>query len=296
MNSKEYLINKFILNNIMKTKFNYQAEDKTLLFELALTGLKNKIDTIPQFEQRYDDRPAHDDEYKLLKYEGYIRREISVLEDIKFDGYMLVLNDMVNTAREMGIFVSCFGSVQNSLTAYVLNITEHYEFRKWGDFINFTPFEQVPTINIVASSHRIGSIIGYMNAKYSDLIRNYTYSTSIEFNDNLILKFIDLGVDTKVRLYKEDVENLGLDIVEPDLNISNEQTGISKQNQLWLGLEALKIGDSLINRIIDERGIGREDMSLFKSFDDLLERVPMLKNLGEDDLEKLSKNRAFIKK
>lgn len=280
----------------MKTKFNYSAKDNTSLLELALSGLKEKIGTLPQFEQRYADRPAHDDEYKLQKYEGYIRREISVLEDIKFDGYMLLLNDMVRTAREMGIFISCFGSIQNSLTAYALNINEHYEFRKWGDFINFTPFEQTPIINIVASSYRIGEIIDYLNAKYSDLISNYTYNTDIEFNGNLALKFIDLGVDTKVRLHKEDVENLGLDIVEPDLNISNEQTGISKQNQLWLGLEALKIGDVLINRIVDERGIGREDMSLFKSFDDLIQRVPMLKNLEEDDLEKLSNNRAFIKK
>lgn len=277
----------------MKTKFNYQAENKTILLELALAGLKEKIGILPQFEQRYEDRPAYDDEYKLLKYEGYIRREISVLEDIKFDGYMLLLNDMVNTAREMGIFVSCFGSVQNSLIAYVLDITEHYEFKKWGEFINFTPFEQTPTINIVASSYRIGEIINYMNAKYSNLIKKCTSNEMIEFNDNLTLKFIDLGVDRKVRLHKEDVENLGLDIVEPDLNISNERAGISRQNQVWLGLEALKIGDVLINSIIDERGIGREDMALFKSFDDLIQRVPMLKNLKEADLEKLSNNRAF---
>jgi DNA polymerase III alpha subunit len=281
---------------MQKTKFNYQTIDKTILLELALAGLKERIDTLPRFEQKYDDRPAHDDEYKLLKYEGYIRREISVLEDIKFDGYMLLLHDMVKTATQMGIFISCFGSVQNSLTAYVLNITEHYEFRRFGDFINFTPFEQIPTINIVASSYRIGEVMDYLNSKYSDLIKECVQYEMIKFSDNLTLKFIDLGVDTKVRLHKEDVENLGLDIVEPDLNISNEQTIISKQNQLLIGLEALKIGDVLIHRIIDERAIGTEDMRLFKSFDELIKRVPMLKNLEQDILEKLSNNRAFQKK
>lgn len=283
---------------MQKTKFNYQAKDKTTLLELALAGLKEKIDTLPKQFSIYEKKksnPEFSKEYNFSMYDGYIRREISVLEDIKFDGYMLLLHDMVKTAREMGIFISCFGSVQNSLIAYVLNITEHYDFRRWGDFINFTPFEQAPIINIVASSYRIGEIIAYMEAKYGKLIKKCTYYETIEFNDNLTLKFIDLGVDTKVRLHKEDIENLGLDIVEPDLNISNQQTGISKQNQLWLGLEALKIGDTLINKIIDERGIGREDMSLFKSFDDLLSRVPLLENLEKNELEKLSNNRAFSK-
>lgn len=280
---------------MQKTKFNYQAENKTILLDLALEGLKDKIDTLPQFEQKYEDRPAHNDEYKLLKYKGYIRREISVLEDIKFDGYMLLLYNMVKTAREMSIFISCFGSVQNSLIAYVLNITEHYDFRRWGDFINFTPFEQTPTINIVASSYRTGEIIAYIEAKYGKLIKKCTYYETIEFNDNLTLKFIDLGVDTKVRLHKEDVENLGLDIVEPDLNTSNEQASISKENKLYLGLEALNIGDVIIHQIIDEKALGTKDMKFYKSFDDLIQRVPMLKNLEEDDLEKLSKNRAFTK-
>ena len=76
---------------MQKTKFNYQAEDKNILLELALAGLKYKIDTLPQLKQRYEDRPAYDNEQKLLKYEGYIRREISVLEGIKFDGYICLL-------------------------------------------------------------------------------------------------------------------------------------------------------------------------------------------------------------
>ena len=36
-------------------------------------------------------------------------------------------------------------------------------------------------------------------------------------------------------------------------------------------------------------------MKFYKSFDDLIQRVPMLKNLEDDDLEKLSNNRAFTK-
>jgi DNA polymerase III alpha subunit len=279
----------------MKTKFNYNSKDKDLLLTLALQGLKDKIDTLPQFEQKNGDKAAHDNEYKLLKYQGYIRREISILEEIQFDGYVLLLDNIVRTANELNIYISYFGSIQNSLTAYVLGITEHYQFKGWKEFINFIPFEKNPTVNIVASSNRISEIISYINAKYNDLIKETIYSSSIEFNDNLILKFIDLGVDTKIKLLKEDVENLGLEIVEADLNISNEQAGISKQNKLYLGLEDLRIGDIFVNRIIEERAIGYEDMSLFKNFDDLVERVPLLNNLKKSELDILSTNRAFNK-
>lgn len=284
---------------MQKTKFNFNADKKELLLTLSLAGLKNKIDTLPQFEQKYEDREEYTEERKLEKYEVYIKQEIAIFEEIKFDGYMLLLQDMVHAARQMGIFISCFGSIQNSLTAYALGITDHYTFRGWGNFIHSTPFELKPTVNIVASSSRVNTIISYLDTKYENLIKKFSYDKYIKFNDSLTLKFIDLGVDAEVRLLKKDVKNLGLKVVEPNLNTRRIQAGISskyrlseekRENALYLGLEALQVGDALVEAIID----AREDYG-FKDFDDFLKKVPLLKHVDKSTLKKLSKNRAFSK-
>ena len=283
-----------------KTKFNFNTDEKELLLTQALAGLREKIDTLPQFEQKYEDRPAYTEDYKLEKYENYIRKEIAVFEEIKFDGYMLLLHDMVHTARQMGIFISCFGSIQNSLTAYALDITDHYTFRGWKQFVHSTPFELKPTVNIVASSYRMGEIIAYMSIKYKEFIKKCSKNKSIKFNDNLTLKLIDLGVDTEVILHKKDVKNLGLKIIEPNLNVSRIQAGISSkykladekfENVLFLGLEALEGVHALAEDIFYAREYGG-----FKDFDDLLEKVPLLQQIDKSTLKKLSKNRAFGKK
>lgn len=52
----------------MKTKFNFNTDEKELLLTQALAGLRAKIDTLPQFEQKYEDRPAYTEDYKLEKY------------------------------------------------------------------------------------------------------------------------------------------------------------------------------------------------------------------------------------
>jgi len=261
----------------MKTKFNYNIEDQNKLLTLVLQGLEKKIDTLSQFKQKNKNRPSHTYEYKILKYKGYIKREISILEKIKFDGYMLLLNDLVKKAREAEIFISCFGSIQNSLITYLLDLTQYYEFQKWDKFINFTPFEHTPTVNIVVSSPRIKELIYYLNKKYKHLIKHSTLS-SVEFNDNLIFKFIDLGIDTKIQHYKEDVEDLGLEIVNPNLNISNKQAGIAKNNKLYLGLEALNIDDLLADEIIEER---KKKYQKFSNYHNLKTRVKSVNNVDD---------------
>ena len=270
----------------MKTKFNYNIEDKNLLLEITSNNLKYKIAELPIYKNGIE---SDKDNFKA--YLEHIKKEISIFEEINFDGYMLLLHNMVNTSREMNIFINCFGSIQYSLVAYILEISEHYNFKAFREFLNFTAFEKKPLINIVATSSRIGEIISYMDAKYNHLIKELDYDGSILFNDNLTFKFIDLNVDNEVRLSKIDVENLGLEVVEPDINISEIKAVISKDNKLYLGLESLEIGDSLVHSIIDERE--DEDFGLFENFDDLYKRVPLLQHLDEKKIKILSNNSAF---
>jgi hypothetical protein len=188
---------------MQKAKFNYNIDDKNLLLEIVINNLKYKIDKLPIYN---DDTSDKDSNFEA--YLEHLKREIAIFEKINFDGYVLMLHNMVNTSRKMDIFINCFGSIQYSLVAYILEITEHYNFRGFREFLNFTAFEKEPTINVVASSPRIGEIISYMDAKYNNLINKLDYNKSIVFNDNLTIKFIDLNVDNEVRLSKRDEKKI----------------------------------------------------------------------------------------
>ncbi len=170
----------------MINKYNYKASKNGLLYRTAIQGLMQKIDIA-------------DENYKI--YEEIIKKEIAVFEDIGFDGYMLLLHDVVLVSREISGFVSSFGSIQNSLTAFVLGIVDFYEFDE-DNFKNFTPFVKKPVVNILISSYANAGCMGYVKHKYPSLIKNSKKRTII-FKDDLKIKFIDLGIETRVK-YDED--------------------------------------------------------------------------------------------
>ena len=57
------------------------------------------------------------------KYKKCVKNELAILERIKFDGYMYLLFELSNYAKERNIFCEFFGSIQYSLSAYLLGIT-----------------------------------------------------------------------------------------------------------------------------------------------------------------------------
>ena len=270
----------------MKNKFKYKLEDKNLLVDIATEALKYKIDKLPFYTGE-----IKNSESNLEAYLEDIKKEISIFEEIYFDGYMLLLYDMVKVSREMGIYIACFGSVQYSLVAYLLDITEHYAFNRWQKFVNFTAFEKRPTIHIAASSYRMGEIMDYLEDKYSSQTKVIEYAKKLEFQDALTLVFHDLEIDTTTRHSKIDVENLGLEVLEADLNTSSTEATISPDNKFCLGLESLGLGDVLVERILEER-----EEIVFESFEELLQRVPLLQQLDKDRLKILADNRAFLKR
>ncbi len=170
----------------MKNRYNYKAPKEGLLLRTAIQSLKEKID------------PA-DDNYE--KYEEIVKSEVTSLENINFDGYMLLLADVVVVSREISGFVSSFGSIQNSLTAYVLGIVDYFDLEGYK-FRNFTPFVKKPVVNILISSYANDGCVGYLSHKYPSLIKKVKKRTII-FKDDLKIKFIDLGIETRVK-YDED--------------------------------------------------------------------------------------------
>jgi len=172
-------------------KFNYHALREGMLLGYAKLGLSEKIDTLPDFtlDNTYEE--------KFAKYETYLVKEITVIKEIAFDGYMILLQDLIVVSREISGFVQSYGSVQNSLTAYVLGITDNYEFDYLRNFINFTPFTKKAKINIVISVFSKAGCVGYLKHKYPELVKKTTKS-SVIFNDGLKVKFIDLDIDSQV--------------------------------------------------------------------------------------------------
>jgi len=274
----------------MKTKFNYNSKQKKKLSKLALQGLKDKIDLLPDVSSMYEKKL--DKKRKLQKYENILNDEIDILATIKFDGYLLMILDIINYARESNIFISCYGSVQNSLISYLLDIVDNYTLRSKHDFINFTSFEKKPIINIVANSSRLDEIISLIEYKYPKQIKKIKNKT-INFNDNLKIKFIDLNIGKQTVLKKDDVKNLGLKVIEPNINLSQKQAIFTKiQNkklknawlkkrkiELLLGLESLGIGEVLVNKILMERD--RDGYKPFQSINDLKQRVLIINDIDK---------------
>jgi len=281
----------------MKTKFNYNSKEKKQLFKLAIKGLTDKIDLLPDVSSMYQKKL--DKKRKLQKYKNILNEEIDILKTIKFDGYLIMLSDIVNYAKQSNISIACYGSIQNSLISYLLDIVDSYTLKGRKDFINFIPFEKKPNLYIVADFSRYYEIVSFIEYKYPKQIMKIKNKT-IKFNDNLKINFIDLNISKQTVLKKDDITNLGLKIIKPNINTSQKQaTFVKVQNKtlknawlkkriicLSLGLESLNIGDMLINRILMARD--EDNYKPFSSIDDLTKRVPMI-----NDTDKKSKKIVF---
>lgn len=215
----------------MQTKYSYTLNECNRLKSLSFDALEKKIDDL---DDLYVMDEKVNQEHKKGKYQGYILRELSILEHIKFDGYIMLLMELINYARQSNIFIDCFGSIQNSLVTYLLDINTNFEFKSMKEFTHFTPFTKRPIINIVADSARILELINYLNHKYKNLIKNSDHN-SVEFLEPLIIKFIDLDIGNKNNITEDEALYLGLEIQEPIDNITEyKYSVITKQNKVLL--------------------------------------------------------------
>ena len=185
--------------------FNLPATNYEILVGYARLGLGEKMASLPDFE-------SHNDyEQKFARYEEYMLQELIVLREIGFDGYMLLLQDIVVVSREISNFVQCFGSIENSLTAYALGIVDKYEFNGLQNFISFTPFTKNARVNILISAQAKNGCLGYVKHKYPSLITKMKRK-SIILNDELKIKFIDIDMDDDV--HEDDLSELTKQILK----------------------------------------------------------------------------------
>lgn len=134
----------------------YSLENDKVLFKyLSEQGLEERLKFIA--------------EDKHEEYRARLDLEISTINSMKFPGYMLIVSDFINHAKEKGIPVGPGrGSAAGSLVAYALKITDIDPLPYNLLFERFLNPERIsmPDIDIDFCQNRRGEVIDYVIEKY----------------------------------------------------------------------------------------------------------------------------------
>ncbi|CAM3316575.1 DNA polymerase III subunit alpha [Paenibacillus lupini] len=132
------------------------------LAELCRDGLAARYAGLPQW--------AEDPAYRE-RAEARLNYELSVIENMGFSDYFLIVWDFVRFAHEQGIRTGPGrGSSAGSLVAYVLRITDVDPLKYKLLFERFLNPERItmPDIDIDFNDERRDEVIAYVSAKYGD--------------------------------------------------------------------------------------------------------------------------------
>jgi DNA polymerase III subunit alpha len=126
------------------------------------------------FRKRLDTSIRHLQDRGLLRnpisdYEARLERELSIIKQMKFPGYFLIVWDFIRYAREHDIPVGPGrGSAAGSLVSYVMEITDIDPLQNALLFERFLNPERIsmPDIDIDFDMNRRGEVIEYVTRKY----------------------------------------------------------------------------------------------------------------------------------
>jgi DNA polymerase-3 subunit alpha len=125
------------------------------------------------FRKRMEARTARsvngEHAHSLEEYEDRMKREIKLIKQMGFEGYFLIVWDLLKAARERGIPVGPGrGSAAGSLLAYALEITEIDPLEYDLLFERFLNPERIslPDIDMDFCGRRRGEMIEYVTRKY----------------------------------------------------------------------------------------------------------------------------------
>ncbi|MCU1297517.1 MAG: polymerase alpha subunit, partial [Acidobacteriaceae bacterium] len=107
--------------------------------------------------------------HSLAEYEQRFAREITIIQQMKFSGYFLIVWDFIRYAREHDIPVGPGrGSAAGSLVSYALGITDIDPLQHELLFERFLNPERIsmPDIDIDFCMNRRGEVIDYVTRKY----------------------------------------------------------------------------------------------------------------------------------
>jgi len=136
----------------------------TYFEQVCREGLRKRLDTaVRQLELRGALRSTMHD------YHARLDREISIIKQMKYSGYFLIVWDFIKYARDHGIPVGPGrGSATGSLVAYAMEITNIDPLQNSLLFERFLNPERVsmPDIDVDFCMNRRGEVIDYVTRKY----------------------------------------------------------------------------------------------------------------------------------
>lgn len=136
-------------------------QPKDILAAMAWEGLKNRVE-LGDLDQYHNQKK---------KYDERIEYELSVIEDMGYSDYFLIVQDYVNYAKRNDIPVGPGrGSGAGSLVAYCLGITDIDPIKFGLLFEIFLNPERIsmPDIDIDFCYNRRGEVIDYVAEKYGE--------------------------------------------------------------------------------------------------------------------------------
>jgi DNA polymerase-3 subunit alpha len=179
----------------------------------------------------------------IAEYDERLAREISIIQQMKFSGYFLIVWDFVRYAREHNIPVGPGrGSAAGSLVSYSLGITDLDPLQYELFFERFLNPERVsmPDIDMDFCMNRRGEVIDYVTRKYGreNVAQIITFGT-------MAAKAAIKDVGRAMDIPYVDVDRIGK-MVPTTLNIKLE-TALKESPALQQAYES----DSQVRQLID---------------------------------------------
>jgi DNA polymerase-3 subunit alpha len=131
--------------------------------DVTRKGFARRLEVLRQLEAQ--GRLKH----SLTEYEQRLKQELSIIQQMRFSGYFLIVWDFIRYAREHDIPVGPGrGSAAGSLVSYSMGITDLDPLQHELLFERFLNPERVsmPDIDIDFCMNRRGEVIDYVTAKY----------------------------------------------------------------------------------------------------------------------------------
>jgi DNA polymerase III subunit alpha len=131
--------------------------------DVTRKGFARRLETLRQLESQ--GRLKH----SLTEYEQRLKQELSIIQQMRFSGYFLIVWDFIRYAREHDIPVGPGrGSAAGSLVSYSMGITDLDPLQHELLFERFLNPERVsmPDIDIDFCMNRRGEVIDYVTTKY----------------------------------------------------------------------------------------------------------------------------------
>lgn len=244
--------------------------DKVLFIEESRRGLERRLKIVP--------------EEKHQEYRDRLQVEIDIINNMKFPGYMLIVWDFVDAAKQMGIPVGPGrGSAAGSLVAYSLEITDIDPMPYGLLFERFLNPERIsmPDIDMDFCQARRQEILDYVVEKYGRV----NVAQIITFGKLLakgvirdVARVLDMPYSKADAMAKLIPDELGIDLknsYEKEPKIKELLESDPQAKRTWeyaLALEGLN------------RNAGTHAAGVVISNEPLWQKTPLFKPTGLDTL------------